>query len=248
MFKALGDASRRLLLDRLFERDGQTLGELCDAMGMTRFGVMKHLRVLEDAGLVTTRRHGREKLHYLNPVPIRLLHDRWISKFAEPWVERMSNLKSRLEAPMKPPAHVYEVYIRTTPERLWEALTTPELSQQYYYGTLVSCGSKVGDPISYRQPDGKRVIEGEILELEHSKRLVHTFRFSQGTHGDGGGDAPSRVSFSIDQMGDVCKLTLTHDQFEGETETYKSVRSGWNPILSGLKTLLETGAPLEIRT
>ena len=97
VFKALADASRRKLLDRLFKRDGQTLGALERGLPMTRFGVMKHLRVLEDAGLVVTRRSGREKLHYLNPVPIRLVHDRWIDKYTERWVSALAELKSQLE-------------------------------------------------------------------------------------------------------------------------------------------------------
>jgi DNA-binding transcriptional ArsR family regulator len=99
VFRALADPSRRLLLDRLYERDGQTLGQLCAAMpDMTRFGVMKHLAVLEEARLITTRKVGREKFHFLNPVPIREIHDRWISKYAEPWAAALVGLKRELEA------------------------------------------------------------------------------------------------------------------------------------------------------
>jgi DNA-binding transcriptional ArsR family regulator len=117
VFRALGDANRRLLLDRMFERDGQTLGELTTHLPkMTRFGVMKHLTVLEDAGLVTTQRAGREKRHYLNPVGIRLIHDRWISKYAAPVVGAMTTIKHRVEGDsMDAPAHVYTVFIRATP-------------------------------------------------------------------------------------------------------------------------------------
>ncbi len=97
VFKALADPSRRLLLDRLFERDGRTLTELEAELEMTRFGVMKHLRLLEEAGLVVTRRRGREKLHFLNPVPIRLIHDRWIDKFTERRVSALTDLKRQLE-------------------------------------------------------------------------------------------------------------------------------------------------------
>src|SRR5882724_2228598 len=100
VFKALADPNRRKLLDRLFKRDGQTLGELCERVDMTRFGVMKHLRVLEEAGLLVTRRQGREKLHYLNPMPIRLVHDRWVSKYRAPFAAALSDLKSRLETDM----------------------------------------------------------------------------------------------------------------------------------------------------
>ena len=97
VFKALGDPTRRELLDRLYERDGQTLSALGSRLPMSRFGVMKHLRVLEDARLVVTRRRGREKLHYLNPVPIRLVYERWVSKYAEPWVSGLTGLKRELE-------------------------------------------------------------------------------------------------------------------------------------------------------
>ena len=97
VFKALADPTRRSLLDELFAADGQTLSALEQRLPMTRFGVMKHLRVLEDAGLVVTRRRGREKLHFLNPVPIRLIHDRWVSKYAEPWASALTGLKRDLE-------------------------------------------------------------------------------------------------------------------------------------------------------
>ena len=123
VFKALADPTRRSLLDELFNEDGQTLSALEERLPMTRFGVMKHLKVLEEAGLVVTRKRGREKLHFLNPVPIRLVHDRWVSKYAEPWVSTLSGLKESLERTME---KVYEIYIRTTPERLWEAITDPD--------------------------------------------------------------------------------------------------------------------------
>ena len=103
---------------------------------MTRFGVMKHLRVLEDAGLVVTRRRGREKLHYLNAVPIRLIHDRWVSKYAEPWAAALSELKERLEEQTM--EKVFEIYIKTTPERLWEAITDGEMRRQYNFGVGVT--------------------------------------------------------------------------------------------------------------
>src|SRR5512140_3378263 len=150
VFKALADPSRRLLLDRLFERDGQSLVELQAGLPMTRFGVMKHFRVLEEAALLTTRRVGREKLHYLNPVPIRLIHDRWISRYAEPIVAQMTALKSRLEVPMTTaPKHVYEVYIRTTPARLWQAITDPADTRRYYFGSDVRSDWEVGSKLVY---------------------------------------------------------------------------------------------------
>src|SRR5438034_10597192 len=128
VFRALADPTRRSLLDELFREDGQTLSALEEHFSMTRFGVMKHLKQLEEAGLVVTRRQGREKLHYLNPVPIRLVHDRWVSKYAEPWAAALSGLKHELENPVE---KVFEIYIKTTPERLWEAITDPDIRSRY---------------------------------------------------------------------------------------------------------------------
>ena len=242
-FRALADAHRRRLLDRLREQNGQTLGELEAALPqMTRFGVMKHLRVLEGAHLVTTQRDGRRKLHYLNPVPIRLISDRWISRYAAPLVDTMADLKYAVETtPMSELKHVYEVYIAAAPEKVWAALTESELTRQYYYGNDVISDWKPGSSLVYRDPkDGSESIHCEIVEADPPRRLVHTFSFPET------GDAPSRVTWSIEPRGAASLLVLTHDQFTGETSTYKSVQHGWVPILSGLKTLLETGKPIEI--
>src|SRR5213596_2634793 len=135
VFRALADPTRRSLLDELFEEDGQTLSALEQRLPMTRFGVMKHLKVLEEARLVVTKRRGREKLHFLNPVPIRLVHDRWVSKYAEPWAAGLSELKQNLEGRVM--EKVFEIYIKTTPERLWEAITNPELRAKYSFGVGV---------------------------------------------------------------------------------------------------------------
>src|SRR5438067_11152477 len=131
VFRALADPTRRSLLDELFKEDGQTLSALERRLPMTRFGVMKHLRVLEEARLVVTKKRGREKLHFLNAVPIRLVHDRWVSKYAEPWAATLSGLKHRLED--KTMEKVFEIYIKTTPERLWEAITNADLRRQYSF-------------------------------------------------------------------------------------------------------------------
>ena len=133
VFKALADPTRRFLLDLLFERDGRTLTELESGLEMTRFGVMKHLKVLEDAGLVVTRRQGREKLHFLNPVPIRLVHDRWVSKYAEPWTAGLSDLKQELERTME---KVSEIYIKTTP--------APKLYLRRISGSVMASQSRSG--------------------------------------------------------------------------------------------------------
>src|SRR5215831_13337658 len=152
VFRALADPSRRLLLDSLFEDDGQTLGEMSARLpGMTRFGVMKHLRILDTAGLVTSRKVGRERLHYLNPVPIRLIHDRWIGKYAEPWASGLADLKTRLEgeAMDRRPHHVFQVYIRTTPEQLWQAITDPDITARWFHQSRVESGWRPGGPVRY---------------------------------------------------------------------------------------------------
>ena len=247
VFKALADPNRRTLLDALRERDGQALGELETVLpGMTRFGVMKHLRILEAASLVSTRRDGRRKLHFLNPVPIQLIADRWISRYAQPWTTAMVDLKSHLEArTMASPKHVYEVYVRTSPDRLWQALTDPDFTQRYYHDTRVASGWRTGDPLTYTWTDGTVTIEGEIVEADAPRRLVHTFHFTQDP--EQAAERPSRCTWEIVPMGEACLLRLTHDDFDGETSTYRSVGNGWSLILSGLKTVLETGEPLPIQ-
>ena len=242
-FRALADPHRRTLLDRLWGRDGQTLGELGAALPqMTRFGVMKHLRVLEDAHLVTSRRDGRRKLHFLNPVPIRLIADRWISRYAAPLVEAMADIKPTVErrTMSEAPKHVYEVYIAATPEQVWRALTESEFTKQYYYGNTIESDWQPGSPMVYRNSDGTAAIECEVVEADPPRRLVHTFFFP------GTDDSPSRCTWSIEPRGEATLLVLTHDEFGAETSTYRSVAHGWVPILSGLKTLLETGKPLAI--
>src|SRR6202011_5416436 len=169
VFRALADPTRRSLLDELFREDGQTLNALEERFPMTRFGVMKHLKQLEEAGLVVTRRHGREKHHFLNPVPIRLVHDRWVSKYAEPWVATLSDLKHRLEKPME---KVFEIYIKTTPERLWEAITDPEIRAKYNFGAGVSSDWTPGSRVEMTAPTSGVLGEGEVLEADPPRRLV----------------------------------------------------------------------------
>ena len=176
IFRALADPNRRVLLDRLFERDGQTLGELCGYLpAMTRFGVMKHLGILEEADLVTTVKAGREKRHLLNPVPIRLVHDRWISKFAEPVVGAMSAIKAQLERPMDTIDHIYSVYIKAAPDRVWRAITEGDETVRYYYGTRVASDWVTGSPLSYAYPDGSVAADGKVLEIDPGRRVVMSF-------------------------------------------------------------------------
>ena len=237
VFKALADPTRRSLLDELFREDGQTLSALEARLPMTRIGVMKHLRVLEAAGLVTTRRRGREKLHFLNPVPIRLVHDRWVSKYAEPWAATLSDLKTRLETTME---KVFEIYIKTTPERLWEAITDPEMRAKYSFGVQTNSDWKPGSEYKASVPGVVDIAQGENLEVDPPRRLVQSFTalWSDEVKAEGA----SRVTWEIEPVGDSCRLTVIHDELrEG---AHEELFGGWPQILSGLKTLLETGESL----
>jgi len=236
VFKALADPSRRRLLDALFKEDGQTLGALEAGLPMTRFGVMKHLRVLEEAGLIATRRRGREKLHFLNAVPIRLVHDRWVSKYAEPWAAALSGLKKHLEDTME---KVFEIYIKTTPQRLWEAITDNDTRRKYWFGVGVASSWTPGSRYEGVHPmaPGRPIFEGENLEVDPPRRLVQTFRalWSEDAQREG----TSRVSWEIEPVGDSCRLIVTHDQLREDTRA--EIYGGWPQVLSGLKTFLETG-------
>jgi len=238
VFKALADPTRRSLLDELYREDGQSLSALERRLPMTRIGVMKHLRVLEEAGLLTTKRRGREKLHFLNPVPIRLVHDRWVSKYAEPWAATLTGLKKRLEETME---KVFEIYIKTTPERLWEAITDPELRSQYSFGVGVNSDWTPGSRYEANHAGaGITIAEGENLEVGPPHRLVQSLNalWSDEVKAEG----TSRVTWEIEQIEDSCRLTVTHDQLrEGAND---ELYGGWPMILSGLKTLLETGERL----
>ena len=235
VFKALADPTRRSLLDELFREDGQTLSALEERFSMTRFGVMKHLKLLEEAGLVVTRRRGREKLHYLNPVPIRLIHDRWVSKYAEPWAAGLSELKERLEKTME---KVYEIYIRTTPERLWEAITDADIRAKYSFGVRAVSDWTPGARIEMQHSKADGLLgEGKVLEMDPPRRLVHTMVALWGE--DVKAEGESRVTWEIEPIGDSCRLTVIHDQLrEGAND---QLYGGWPMILSGLKTWLETG-------
>ncbi|MBY8883418.1 metalloregulator ArsR/SmtB family transcription factor [Streptomyces sp. PTM05] len=239
VFKALADPTRRALLDALRERDGQSLGSLQAGFETTRFAVMKHLRTLEEAGLVVTRRQGREKLHFLNPVPIRLVHDRWVSRYAEPWAATLTGLKRQLETSMQ---QVFEIYIRTTPERLWEAITDPEARAAYNFGVAALTDWTPGSRFEMRHTaSGTLIGEGETLEADPPRRLVQTMTalWSDEVKAEGA----SRITWEIEPIAeDSCRLTVTHDRLRqgANPELY----GGWPMILSGLKTWLETGERL----
>ncbi|MGZ6267626.1 MAG: ArsR/SmtB family transcription factor [Candidatus Limnocylindrales bacterium] len=238
VFRALADPTRRSLLDALFREDGQTLTALEDRFSMTRFGVMKHLKQLEDADLVVTKRRGREKLHFLNPVPIRLVHDRWVSKYAEPWAAALSGLKNRLERPME---KVFEIYIKTNPERLWEAITDPEIRSKYNFGARVTSDWTPDSRFEMGAPGAPGLLgEGVNLAVDPPRRLVQSMvaLWSDDVKSEG----TSRITWEIEPVGDSCRLTVTHDQLrDGANE---ELYGGWPMILSGLKTWLETGEML----
>jgi uncharacterized protein YndB with AHSA1/START domain/DNA-binding transcriptional ArsR family regulator len=247
-FRALADASRRLLLDRLFERDGQTLGELTAHLpNMTRFGVMRHLDVLESAGLITTRREGREKRHFLNPVPIRLIHDRWISKYAAPVVGAMSALKGHLEAPMaaslEPIDHVYSIFINATPDRIWQAITDGDDTVQYYYGTRVRSDWKPGSALRYDYPDGTVAADGEVLAVDPPTRLEMTFHARWDPEVEAEGAVRQVWELEAADAPGSTKLTVT--TFGLSPKLAASFTTGMTWIVSGLKTHLESvGAPV----
>ena len=239
VFKALADPTRRALLDALFAEDGQTLTALEGRLEMTRFGVMKHLKVLEEAGVVTTRKQGREKLHFLNPVPIRLVHDRWVSKYTEPWAAGLTALKRTLED--RTMEKVFEIYIKTTPERLWEAITNPEIRALYNFGVGIESAWTNGSPYRSRHAGaGVEIAEGENLEVDPPRRLVQSMTALWGE--DVKAEGTSRVTWEIESVEDSCRLTVVHDQLrEGAND---QLYGGWPMILSGLKTYLETGESL----
>jgi len=254
VFKALADPSRRQLLDRLNVRNGQNLRELSDGLDMARQSVSKHLAILEAANLVTTVRQGREKLHYLNAAPINEIAERWINRYDQGRVRALSDLKRALEeTPMEKPEFVYTTYIRTTPERLWQALTEPSFTRRWWQTTFETEWT-AGSPMVW---DNNGIIiadpEQIVLESNPFSRLAYTWHTFTPEFNERMGDElvaklsserRSRVAFDIEPVGEMVKLTVVHDDFEPGSTAATMVRNGWPVFLSSLKTLLETGEPL----
>ena len=248
VFKALADPSRRKLLDLLFERDGQTLTELAASLpAMTRFGVMKHLGLLEQAGLVTSRRAGREKLHYLNAVPIRMVHDRWIGKYRKARAAALVDLKLDMEEEMATmdarPAQIYTVFIRAPREKVWDAITRPEFTHKYFFGSEPTSTWEPGARLLWTEHGtGRELVDGEVVEYDKPRRLVHTWivKYDAALTAEG----PSRVTYELEETDGVTRLTAVHDNFAAGSKVYDNVAGGWMLVLSGLKTLVETGSPL----
>ncbi|WP_460400298.1 ArsR/SmtB family transcription factor [Actinophytocola sediminis] len=237
VFRALADPTRRELLDELFRRDGQSLNALASRFAMTRVAVAKHLRLLEEAGLVVSERRGREKAHFLNPVPIRLLHDRWVSKYTEAWAAGLVGLKRHLEAHVE---KVFEIFIATTPQRLWQAITDPETRARFQFGARVASDWTTGSAYQVTHHGAGGLIEGENLEVDPPWRLVQTYHAIWDDEIAATGT--SRVTWQIEQVGDSCRLVVRHDQLTEDADEH--LYGGWPMILSGLKTWLETGTEL----
>jgi len=258
VFRALADPSRRRLLDRLNQRNGQTLRELCAGLDMARQSVSKHLAILEDANLVTTVRRGREKLHYLNPAPISDIAERWINRYDQPRVNALSDLKKALEdTTMDKPEFVYTTYIRTTPEQLWRGLTDPAFTRRYW-GVAFDSDWKPGSGYALTLTKGEVTIDdpGQVVtESEPFRRLAYTwhtftpewaaaYSISDDYLAQVTAEGRSTVTFEIEPLGDLVKLTVIHDGFAPGSVVLPGISDGWPRVLAGLKTLLETGEAL----
>jgi uncharacterized protein YndB with AHSA1/START domain len=256
VFRALSDPSRRRLLDSLNERNGQTLRELCAGLDMARQSVSKHLGLLEAANLVTSVRRGREKLHYLNAAPIEQIGERWISRYDRGRVQVLGDLKRALEeTPVDKPSFVYTTYIRTTPERLWQALTSPEFTRHYWnvaFETDWAPGSNmrwdvrgvaVDDPAQVvLEADPHRVIAYTWHTV--TPELADALELSDDSRTRLAAEQRSKVTFELEPLGELVKLTVVHDGFEPGSLMATFVSEGWPIVLASLKTLLETGEPL----
>ncbi|APX31758.1 ArsR family transcriptional regulator [Brachybacterium sp. P6-10-X1] len=257
VFKALADASRRRLLDGLNARNGQSLRELCAGLDMARQSVSKHLVVLETANLVTTIWRGREKLHYLNAEPINAITERWISQYDRERVHALVDLKTALEqTPMSnTDAFVYTTYIHTTPNKLWQALTDPTFTSRYW-GVTFETDWLPGSTVIWHE-NGHRIADAEqvVLEADPERRLSYTWHTPTPEWAQAAGisnelltnlrnEHRSKVTFEIEPLGDMVKLTVIHDDFDPDSTMREMVGQGWPALLSSLKTLLETGETL----
>jgi uncharacterized protein YndB with AHSA1/START domain/DNA-binding transcriptional ArsR family regulator len=246
VFKAIDDPGRRTLLDALFERDGQTLVELSSLLpDMTRQGVMSHLRVLETAGLVTTTKVGRQRFHYLNPVPIQLIGDRWISKYAAPRIDAIVAVANRAEkgTAMERPVHIYQAYIKASVDDVWQAIVDPDRTVQYFYGTRVQSDWEVGSPMNYTNADGTQLVsEGTVLAIDAPKRIEFTFRPLWDD--DLAAEGHCREVWSVDDVNGMSRLTIELYDISEDGKMYSDFVQGFPYIVSGMKSLLETGTSL----
>ena len=246
IFKALADPARLTLLDALRDKDGQSLQELQELFDMTRFGVMKHLGVLEEAGLVVTRKQGRFKYHYLNAVPLQQAIDRWIDPYrAKPAARAVLDLKSQLEgtAPMldetPKPDFMMQTFIRCTQDALWDALTDAEKMGAYHFMcNKVTGDAEPGTPTDFYRDDGSTMLRQVTTDLDPKSRIAMTFEplFM-------GPEAPhSHMVYLIEPEGETCKLTIEHYDMAPGQEAFAE---GWSRIAASLKSYLETGQPIK---
>ncbi|NIK59448.1 ArsR/SmtB family transcription factor [Kribbella shirazensis] len=251
VFRALADPSRRRLLDLLNARNGQTLRELCAELDMARQSVSKHLAVLESANLVTTVWRGREKLHHLNAEPINAIADRWIHQYDRRRVQLFADLKTALEAEDMSNDFVYTTYIRTTPERLWQALTDPAFTRQYW-GVQLETDWKPGSEMVWHQGDVAISGPGQVV-LEHTPytRLSYAWHhitpefakevgLDQETYDRTSREPLSTATFELEPVDDQVKLTVIHSGFEPGSTLRTMIQDGWPQLLADLKSLLET--------
>lgn len=249
VFKALGDPARRRLLDRLYSKNGQPLTELCSAMNMTRQSVTQHLGLLEDANLISTTRRGREKLHFINPVPLHDVYERWVRKFEKDRLAILHDLKHHLEREDdmtdKSASFVYVTYIRTTPEKVFEAITTPEICRRYWGHENLSDWTP-GATWQHVRDNEERPVEivGTVVETDPPNRLVITWSAASKA---GDPDEESRVTFEIETTdAGMVRLTVTHDQLQPGSGMAQGIGKGWPLVLSSMKSLLETGTGLDL--
>ncbi|MCF2904454.1 metalloregulator ArsR/SmtB family transcription factor [Octadecabacter sp. CECT 8868] len=241
IFKALSDPTRRELLDALRRRDGQTLTELEASLSMSRFGVMKHLKLLEDANLIVTRKSGRFKHHYLNALPLQDVMDRWVAPFLQPQAKALSDLKTKLEkdTSMSKPDFMMQTFIRCTQDALWDALTQADDMARYHFAcNTVQGNATVGEETTFILPHGEAMLRQVTTALDPKSKIAMTFEplFM-------GPDAPpSHMVYLIEPQGDTCKLTIEHyDMAPGQ----EGFAEGWARLAASLKSFLETGEPLK---
>jgi uncharacterized protein YndB with AHSA1/START domain/DNA-binding transcriptional ArsR family regulator len=243
VFKALSDPTRRLLLDRLREANGQTLSELCEGLAMSRQATAQHLGLLQAANLVSMVRQGREKLHYLNPVPLHEIQERWIDKFERPRLRTLSALKQKAEYAMTAkPEFVYTTYVEATAEKVWETLTDPEMTAAYWGHSNISDWQE-GSSWEHRRLDGSGIADvvGIIVEAVPPQRLVLTWAGPDEERPNG----TSTVTFELKPFGGAVQVTVTHENLRDEAER-DQISGGWSAVLSNLKTYIETGKPLSL--
>lgn len=233
VFKALADPTRRDLLDRLRSHDGQTLGQLCAGLAMSRQAASRHLAVLETAHLVVATWKGREKLHHLNRVPLQQVYDRWIGQYDQPRLAALTGLKRALESDMSDSDFVYSIYIDAPVERIWEALTQGEFTRQYWSGRQVRSSWQMGAPVEIVTEDGTAEVTGKVLDVQPHSRLSYTWN-SAGLGGE------STVIFELRPFAGSVQLTIQHGPLPADS----MARNGWVAISSSLKSWVETGKPL----